>query len=142
MTGGSGLGVCLGNLNGYSTCRHDQLRPEDRQYWQRRGRRALGVGASGIDLSMRMVSRVFVATGVVSRTVRSRIAQDDRKMAFDWRQHETCGDQCAQAKHRKHPRCSPVPGTVTQWECSASHTSSKMPHIAGPIKQGLSLRVL
>jgi len=68
---------------------------------------------------MRMMSRMIVASQVVNRTVRNRVAQNDGEMALDRRQHETCRDQCAQAEHHKHPRCSPVPSTVTQWGCSA-----------------------
>jgi hypothetical protein len=70
---------------------------------------------------MMVVARMVLAAMMVHGTRGIGIAQDDRQLAVDWRQHEAGGNERPQAEHREHPGRCPTHCPVARAVPSHSH---------------------
>jgi hypothetical protein len=81
-----------------------------------------------------MMLRMIMAAVVVHGTWRLRIAQNKIEPTLDRRQHETCGNERAQAQHRENEWRGPVAcATVPEPIRAASHGIT-MPKVIYGIK--------
>jgi hypothetical protein len=74
-----------------------------------------------------MVLRMIMAAMAVHGVRRLRIAQNEVEPTLDGRQHETCGNERAQAQHRENEWRSPVACATGPEPIRASSHAITMP---------------
>jgi hypothetical protein len=145
LTGGSELSVSLRKLRRQRRHRFDPGRGEYRKRGQRRGACTLRIGAGGVGLGMvmaRMIMARMIMAGVVLQGARRiRVAQHDSQSPINRRQHETCGNERAQAQHRQNEWRRPVAQATGPEPARSSSHPMKVPERHAGIKWGIPVHV-